>query len=172
MSKGINAKRFSKVLRAMAQAPSKATTAIARDINIEIQRGFDRGEDPYGKKWRGLADSTIEAGRHNPPLTDTGRGRASVVVSPTVNAGLKLTIGVLYMIYHQFGGPSHLRGPGGSYRLRKKNKDFGRDKDRSGGRENPPKRSFVPFDRMPRTWGEIILARIEEAAGKALRRGA
>jgi phage gpG-like protein len=165
----VNARRFSKVLRDLARVPSQATAAIARDLNKEIQRNFDRGVDPYGRKWRTLAKSTLERGRHPPPLTDTGHGRASVVVKPGAGAGLVITIGVIYMLYHQFGGASHLRGPGGSYRLRRRNKNFGRDADRSPGRDNPPKRSFLPFDRMPSKWLAIITRRITEQAQRVAR---
>lgn len=43
--------------------------------------------------------------------------------------------------------------------------------DRSTDRENPPRRSFLPFDALPRAWGEIILARLEEMARKRVSRG-
>lgn len=165
----MNAARFSKALRELARVPSQATAAIARDLNKEIQRNFDRGVDPYGRKWRPLAKSTLKRGRHPPPLTDTGSGRSSVVMRPSAGAGLKLTIGVLYMLYHQFGGASHLRGSGGSYRLRKLNKNFGRDRDRSSGRENPPKRSFAPFEHLPAKWLLIIGRRLEEQAKRVMR---
>lgn len=166
-----NARRFSQVIRNLAKVPSQATTAIARDLNKEIQRNFDRGVDPYGRKWRPLAESTLERGRHPPPLTDTHEGRNSVLVTPGRGAGLKVVVGLVRMLYHQFGGASHLRGPGGSYRRRKQNKNFGRDKDRSAGRERPPKRSFLPFERMPSAWLEIIRKRIDEQARKVLRGG-
>lgn len=150
-----NARRFSAALREMARVPSRVSAAIAKDISKEIQKNFSAGVDPYGRAWRALAKSTIKAGRSPPPLTDTGAGRRSVLVRSTSGAGIEIVVGVLYMLYHQFGGASHLRGPGGSYRLRKKNKNFGRDKDRSGGRNNPPRRSFLPFERMPPKWEKI-----------------
>lgn len=150
-----NARRFSAALREMARVPSRVSTAIAKDISREIQKNFSAGVDPYGRAWRQLAKSTIKAGRHPPPLTDTGEGRRSVVVKAAQGAGINIVVGVLYMLYHQFGGASHLRGPGGSYRKRRKNKNFGRDKDRSAGRGNPPKRSFLPFERMPPKWEAI-----------------
>ncbi len=150
-----NARRFSAALREMARVPSRVSAAIARDISKEIQKNFDAGVDPYGRKWRALAQSTIDNGRQAPPLTDTGAGRRSVVVRATSGAGIEIVVGLVRMIYHQFGGASHLRGPGGSYRKRRKNKNFGRDKDRSAGRGNPPKRSFLPFERMPPKWERI-----------------
>jgi phage gpG-like protein len=163
-----NAGRFSAVARELARLPSRVSAAVARDIGREIQRNFDRGVDPYGKTWEALADSTIERGRHPPPLTDTGRGRASVKVVAAAGAGIRITVGVTYMLYHQFGGPSHLRHRG-SYRLRRLHKDFGRDRDRGGERGNPPKRSFLPFDRIPDAWGAIVLAHLEAQVKRVIR---
>ncbi len=165
MSRATNAKRFSKVMRDLARVPSRAAKSIAKEIGGEIQRSMDASEDPYGRAWRKKADG------NRSQLRKTGRGRASIRVIPTVGAGFKITVGVLYMIYHQFGGASHLRGPGGSFRMRRKNKNFGRDNDRSGGRNHPPKRSFIPFDRVPSTWAEIVRDEIEKAAAKVLKRG-
>lgn len=119
---------------------------------------MDAGRDPYGRAWRLKANGTVSR------LRKTGRGRRSILVSPASGAGIKITVGILYMIYHQFGGKSHLRG-------HKRHPDFGRDKDRSGGRNRPPKRSYLPFDRMPSTWAEIILKRLESSARKVLERG-
>ncbi len=167
----IDARRFSQVLRALAQVPAQAAAKSARDLNREIQRNFDRGVDPYGKPWKKLARSTKRRGRSDPPLTHTGRGRRSVKIMPMAGAGLRLVIGVLYMIYHQFGGMSHLKGPSGTSVDRKKNPNFGRDKDRGGKRNNPPKRSFAPFEKIPRVWGEIVIGNIEALAKKAFGRG-
>lgn len=175
MSKTYNAKQFSKIMRELARVPAQSSRDVARDINREIQRNFDRGVDPYGKPWRKLAKSTLENGRHPPPLTDSRDGRKSVRVSAMAGAGIQIVVGVLYMLYHQFGGASHLRGPGNNarqrYKNRKKHPDFGRDKDRSSGRESPPRRSFLPFDRLPPAWGEIILGRLEQNARRVLNRG-
>lgn len=168
----INAKRLSQLMRDMARVPSQVSKKIAADLDREIQGNFDQGVDPFGRKWRRLARSTIEAGRHPPPLTDTGRGRRSVRVKAMAGAGVSIVVGVLYMIYHQFGGASHLRGPGGSYSRRKQNKHFGRDADRSSGRENPPRRSFLPQgNEMPKRWIAIIDKAYRSAMQKVWRRG-
>jgi phage gpG-like protein len=167
----IDAKRFSKIMRDLERVPSQAATKIAEDISDEIQSNFDRGVDPYGRHWRELADSTLERGRHEPALTDTRHGRESITVRALAGAGVRIVVGALYMIYHQFGGASHLRGPGGSYRLRHRNKHFGRDRDRSRGRERPPKRSFLPFDRIPARWREIVQHRMSEILKRRVTRG-
>ncbi len=170
--KAINAKRLSKLVRDLGRAPSVASAQIARELNKEIQSNFTRGVDPFGRKWRGLAQSTKEAGRHNPPLTDSGHGRSSVVVKALRGAGVAIVVGALYMIYHQFGGASHLRGPGGSYSKRHKNKAFGRDADRSKGREHPPRRSFLPQgNQFPPRWVAIIERAYKAATTKAWRNG-
>ncbi len=153
-----NARKFSAVMRDLAKVPAQASKAIARDIATQIQRDMSAGQDPYGKAWQKRRDGSTSH------LKDTGAGRASIRVTPTVGAGFRITVGVLYMLYHQFGGKSHLRG-------HRKNPNFGRDKDRGGKRGKPPKRSFLPFEVMPRSWGEIITAHITELAQKRINRG-
>lgn len=163
--RAINAKRLSQLVRDLGRVPSQASSRIAQDLNREIQNNFTRGVDPFGRKWRGLASSTIEGGRHNPPLTDTGRGRRSVTAKSMRGAGVMIVVGVLYMIYHQFGGKSHLPG-------HKRNKHFGRDKDRSSGRERPPRRSFLPQGgEFPKRWVAIIERVYQATMIKAWRRG-
>jgi len=163
VSRRINAKRFSAVMRDMAKVPSRAAAAIARDIRQEILRSMNASVDPDGKAWRLKSDGKRST------LEKTGAGKRSILVTPTTGAGFKITVGLLRMIYHQFGGASHLRGPRGSYRKRHMHPDFGRDADRGGRRMRPPKRSFLPFDKLPRAWGEIVLARIEELSARVLR---
>lgn len=170
--KAINAKRLSQLVRELGRVPSQASAKVAYALNREIQNNFDRGVDPFGRKWRGLAKSTIEGGRHNPPLTDTEQGRRSVTAKSMRGAGVMIVVGLLYMIYHQFGGASHLRGPGGSYSKRHKNKHFGRDADRSSGREHPPRRSFLPQGgQFPPRWVAIIERVYRASMLKAWRRG-
>lgn len=156
MSRKINAARFSKVMRELARVPSQASRAIAADVSKDIQRKIDNSTDPYGKPWK--------LKRNGKPsiLRRKGPGRRSIVVTPTRGAGFRIVVGILYMIYHQFGGKSHLRG-------HRKNSKFGRDEDRSSGRNRPPTRSFLPFDRMPPEWEKIVEKRIKEAARRVLR---
>lgn len=161
----MKARQLSRAIRDLERVPSQAATDTARDLSREIQGNFDRGVDPFERPWRKLARSTIEGGRHNPPLTDTGRGRRSVRVFATAGAGIRITVGTLYMLFHQFGGASHLKGG-------HKNKKFGTSSDLSAGRSNPPKRSFLPFDVMPPRWLEIMQRNIDKrvAALKVARR--
>lgn len=90
-------------LRALSEVPSQASEAAAVDIAARIDDQFNDGVDPYGAPWKGLADSTIERGRFNPPLTDTRAGRESVVVRPMQGAGIEVEIGEGYMGFHQAG---------------------------------------------------------------------
>lgn len=153
--RAINAKRFSKVMRDMAKVQSRASAEISRELSNEIQKRMDASQDPYGKAW------PLRSNGKRTKLKDSGRGRASIAVRPTSGAGLRITVAVLYMIYHQFGGKSHLRG-------HRKNPDFGRDADRSRGRNKPPTRSFIPFDRMPPRWEKIIQRAVTNAAKRVL----
>jgi hypothetical protein len=151
-----NAKRFSKVMRELAKVPSQASRAISDDISKEIQRKMDKSVDPYGKPWK------LRRNGRPTILKKSGKGRRGIDVSPTRGAGFRIIVHVLYMIYHQFGGKSHLRG-------HKKNPNFGRDKDRSSRRGRPPTRSFLPFDILPAAWEKIVKKRIEEQAKRVLR---
>jgi phage gpG-like protein len=143
-------------MRQLAKVPSRASRAIADDIAEEIQRTMDDSTDPYGRPWRRKRNGKRSI------LKRSGRGRRGIIVSPTSGAGFRIVVTVLYMIYHQFGGKSHLRG-------HKKHPHFGRDQDRSAGRNRPPKRSFLPFDRIPKRWEEIVQKRIDEMARRVLR---
>lgn len=159
-----NARRFARALREeLARLPSQIARDVSVKIGAEIQRNFDRGVDPYGRAWRPLAKSTIERGRFNPPLTDTGEGRDSISVEPASGAGIKILVGLTRMLYHQFGGKSHLRGG-------RRNRAFGTAADLSAGRNSPPKRSFLPFDRIPPRWVELYQESLDELSARAQRR--
>ena len=116
----VNAKRFSQVARSLARLPSQVARKTAADISREIQRQMDASKDPDGNAWRPKKNGQPSY------LKKTGRGRATIKVTPTSGAGLKITVGTKYMPFHQFGGKSHLRG-------HKKHPDFGRDADRAHG---------------------------------------
>lgn len=151
----LNAKKFSKVMREMARVPSRASAEIARELKSEIEKRMSASQDPFGKAWKRRADGSRSV------LKKSGRGRNSIEVRPTSGSGLRITVAILYMIYHQFGGKSHLRG-------HRKNKNFGRDADRSSGRNHPPKREFIPQDRLPPRWEKIIQRALLNAGIKVL----
>lgn len=138
----VNARQFSRVVRSLGKVPSQITSGLAVDLSQEIQDNFDRGVDPYYRDWRPLAASTLARGRTPPPLTDTGRGRRSVVVRPAKGAGIQLTVGSSYMPYHQFGAPPRL-----------------------------PRRAFLPTRTLPPTWAEIWQSHLDARAAKVWRAG-
>lgn len=143
-------------MREMARLQSRASAEVSRKLKAEIERRMNASQDQNGKPWRPRSDGSRTR------LKRSGKGRASILVYATSGAGLRITVGILYMIYHQFGGKSHLRG-------HRKHPDFGRDADRSAGRNRPPTRSFLPFDRVPKEWQRIMQQAIENAARRVLR---
>lgn len=64
-------------LQGVAQQTAAEVVPAFREF---VESEFESGVDPYGRKWRKLAKSTIEKGRKPPPLTDTGAMRASVEI--------------------------------------------------------------------------------------------
>lgn len=97
------AKKLSKALSELARVPSQISRSVSARYNQEIQKGFDQGHDPYGKKWANLRPATLAKGRRPPPLTATGRGRRGVKAKPMQGAGIALTSTVSYMKYHRTG---------------------------------------------------------------------
>lgn len=87
-------------LRELAKVPAQIAPAVAKRIKQDIERYFSAGQDPYGKAWATLRPATLAKGRRPPPLTDTGRGRSGIRVSPTQGAGLQITSDVPYLVYH------------------------------------------------------------------------
>jgi hypothetical protein len=76
----------------LSQVPSRASERIAQDLNPLIQAQFDEGKDPYGNPWAPLAPSTLRKGRSAPPLTDTGRMRATARAMAISATGVAVTI--------------------------------------------------------------------------------
>ena len=46
----------------LAEVPSRASAAIARDLEGLIADEFDAGTDPYGQPWKALAAATVLRG--------------------------------------------------------------------------------------------------------------
>jgi phage gpG-like protein len=74
-------------ISALAQTPTRASELAATALAEVVEGEFATGTDPYGREWRALAPSTLAAGRHPPPLTDTGAMRESVSIE-AVGGGL------------------------------------------------------------------------------------
>jgi hypothetical protein len=90
-------------LRRMATVPARAAKRAAANLQELVDTEYDVGTGPYGAPWAPLAPSTVARGRHAPPLTDTGAMRASTVVAPTRGAGVSITFGAPYAVYHHTG---------------------------------------------------------------------
>lgn len=97
-------------LRNLADVPARASRKAAALIQDLIRAQYREGRDPYGKPWARLAPYTIEKGRHNPPLTDTGVMRATTIVFPIAGAGIQITVGPAYAKFAQFGWRHHWHG--------------------------------------------------------------
>ncbi len=72
---------LSNISARMDRARAEASRRVAAAITAVIDREFATGTDPRGVPWAPLKKSTLARGRRPPPLTDTGKMRASVVVS-------------------------------------------------------------------------------------------
>jgi phage gpG-like protein len=132
----------SRAFAELARVPSRAARKIAHAIDLEIQKGFDRGVDPYGRSWAPLAPATLAKGRTPPPLTDTWKGRASVEVKPTRGAGVAITVGTQYMKFHQTGARK------GRWRL--------------------PARPFLPTNVLPKAWRKVYVDVLSELTALTL----
>ena len=95
--------RLHGTLRKLAEVPSRAAKAAARELSTLILDGFAAGTDPYGRPWAPLKPYTLAKGRFPPPLTDSGAMRDSIEVRPTSGAGIEITMGAEYATFHQTG---------------------------------------------------------------------
>jgi hypothetical protein len=101
----------SRALRELARVPSQISGEVSKRIQADIMRRFARGEDPYGRRWAPLKPATLAKGRHPPPLTDTGRGKGGIRVTPARGAGVQITSSVPYMRYHMRRTPHRAARP-------------------------------------------------------------
>jgi phage gpG-like protein len=95
--------RLEENLRKLAEIPSRAAVEASVEITKELKREFASGKDPYGRAWAPLKPSTIKSGRRAPPLTDTGTLRDGTEAKPLRGAGIAVTVGAPYGVYHQAG---------------------------------------------------------------------
>ncbi len=93
---------ITRALNELAKVPSRAASGASERIDALIQREFDQGTDPYDSAWEPLAEATLDKGRTDPPLTDSGALR-EVEVTPARGAGINVTLGEAYGAFHQIG---------------------------------------------------------------------
>jgi hypothetical protein len=133
-----SAAEYSQALRLLVKVPSQISAKVADRIKKEILKGFTSGKDPYGGAWAPLRPATLAKGRTPPPLTDTGKGKRSIKVSPVSGAGVQVTVGKAYMKYHMTGTPIMV-----------------------------PRR-FLPVNSLPKAWRKIWQEELTKAARKKL----
>lgn len=128
----------SRALRQLARVPSKVAPEVARRIRADLMRRFAAGEDPYRRKWAPLKPATLAKGRRPPPLTDTGRGKRGIRVSPARGAGVRITSSVGYMRHHM------------------------------RATSNRAARKFLPEGRLPAAWSKIWREALARRASEVL----
>src|SRR5687767_3617731 len=139
MAKKYTALEFSNALRASIRVPSQIAAPLSKLIAKDIQQNFTLGQDAYEKPWKPLAPATLRKGRTPPPLTDTGKGRKSIRVKPSKDAGIVITVSDAKMKFHQVGARPQL-----------------------------PRRSFLPTNTLPKTWRLYWDAEYSKALRKKL----
>lgn len=109
-----------------------AFKAIGREYVDLVKKSFDQSKDPYGRRWKPLADSTIRQRSGSKPLVRTGALRNSIRYDAN-NDRVELYSTLDYARYHQ----------GGS---------------RAGRGDHVPRRPFLPTERgLPTRWRQAAL---------------
>lgn len=127
-------------LRDLGKVPSQAARQASADIAGLIEQEFDEGLDPYGAAWEALAESTTAKGRTPPPLTDERTLRDNTDAYPLSGAGIGITLGADYGIFHQTGT------------------------------RNMPARPILPDGDLPYAWRDMIDNAVQEAVARRLAR--
>jgi hypothetical protein len=91
--------KIASAIRALAHVPSRASRGAADSISTLIQRQFDTGTDPYGRRWKALKPSTIKKKGHAQIGVDSHRMRESIDVRPMSGAGVQITVEPDYAAY-------------------------------------------------------------------------
>ena len=95
---------FARSIRALGKVPSRAAAEAAGSIKALIASQFEAQTNPYGKAWAPHADSTVRRWGVHPILDLTGALKA-VEVQPSGGAGITITLGAPYGVYHQTTRP-------------------------------------------------------------------
>ena len=132
--------KLSRTLAELDALPRKVAVSVAPTITRELQRQFKQGTDPYGRKWRRLANGKPSR------LTETGKlkhgTRAGAM--PGKRAGLRIIVG-------RMG-------------------DRGRNPIvHQTGTVNMPARKILPERGMPAAWRQAIKREMAKAVRRAAR---
>lgn len=130
---------MSEAFKRLSEVPSRAAKAVSADLSKFVEEEFDTGSDPYGRSWAALAERTLRKGRKPPPLTDTGAMRGSVEIRPAQGAGVQISIGEPYSVYHQ------------------------------QGTSRMPARKMLPEGDLPPKWNNAVVIRTREAFNQGLK---
>jgi hypothetical protein len=124
----------------LASVPSRASKRLAVELEGLVEEEFAAGADPYGNAWAPLTETTKRLRSQNtePPLTDYGAMRASLLVKPMAGAGVAITIDPP-ADKHQTGWPGQ------------------------GTWGDGPARPILPSGTMPARWREAIEVSVEAA---------
>ena len=127
----------------LASVPSRASKRVAEAIEQLILDEFDAGADPYGNAWAPLEEVTLQkrSQTSEPPLTDYGTMRRSLIVRPMSGAGISITI-------------DHPAAP--------------HQTGWSGPRGSGPARPILPSKGMPLAWQEAIETATDEEIRKSV----
>lgn len=91
--------KIASAIRALTHVPSRASRGVATSIGKLIERQFDTGTDPYGRRWKPLKPSTIKRKGHAQIGVDSHAMRDSIDVRPMSGAGVQITVGPDYAAY-------------------------------------------------------------------------
>ena len=84
--------RLSRKIADLSRMPARVSARAASELTPTLQQEFSEGKDPYGGPWASLSVETLRKGRSAPPLTDTGRMRASARAEAAGKAGVAVHI--------------------------------------------------------------------------------
>lgn len=130
-----------RVVEKLAYVPRKVAIVAAPKLSLLLRRGFERGQDPYGKPWKPLRPATVAKGRVPPPLTETGALAKTTEAKPNTGnrAGVRLLVRKPYGLPHQTGFRNAQTG------------------------KKVPARKILPDRGIPREWSKVLKAAAAEA---------
>lgn len=130
--------------------------SMAREVNRQIERGFQEGRDPYGKPWAPLK---FRAGK---PLVDSGGLQRAAQSARATDTGVMVSIDLVQAKTHQYGTTIRAK-PAKALRFR------------AGGRfifakkVTIPPRPFLPDGDLPPVWRDRLADVVDRALRKELR---
>ena len=93
---------LAKTLHGASDVVRDVAAEAAIELRLTVDSQFTLGCDPFGIAWAPLAPRTLAKGRTPPPLTDTGKMRASLQIAVT-GESIRLSMDGPAE-YHQGGG--------------------------------------------------------------------